>query len=54
MAVPSARHRAGKIEIDNKERERKKQVKEIKQEPVSKEEHDARLEMLKGLGLMKK
>ena len=55
MAVPSLRHRAGKIEIDNRERQAKARVKEEGEaKPLAKEEHDARLEMLKNLGLLKK
>ncbi len=53
MAVPSSRHRAGKIEIDNKQREAKKKLVELEEEKVSAEEHENRLKMLKELGLVK-
>lgn len=50
MAVPSRRHRAGALEIKNKNRvERKKE----EEEKISEDEHKARLDMLKSLGLVK-
>lgn len=57
MVVPSFRHRAGAIEINNrliKEREEKKRNSESeKKEVVSEEEHKKRIEKLKELGLIK-
>ena len=55
MATPSLRHRAVKIDIDNKARlirEQLKNRKEAKQE-ISPEEHEKRLKMLKELGIVK-
>jgi hypothetical protein len=60
MAVAPLRRRAGMIDIKNKERKireeleaRKEKNKESEAEQkISEEEHNKRLEMLKGLGLV--
>ncbi|MEK6850796.1 MAG: hypothetical protein AABX85_04430 [Nanoarchaeota archaeon] len=52
MAVPSSRHRAGKIEIDNKEREAKKKLAEVKKNEITPEEHEERLQALKDAGIL--
>lgn len=57
MATAPLRRRAGRIEIANKERKLKEELKareEGKTElQVSEEEHKKRLEMLKSLGILK-
>ncbi len=50
MAVPTRRHRAGALEIKNKNRVERKDEPE---EKISDEEHKARMDMLKSLGLVK-
>jgi len=59
MVVPSYRHRAGKVAIENRQRQIKEEQKKLEdnfkqnQKPVSKEEHEGRLKKLKELGLLK-
>ncbi|MDO8460045.1 MAG: hypothetical protein Q7S74_02980 [Nanoarchaeota archaeon] len=56
MAVPSSRRRAGKLEIDNKARQIKEEVKKREasnEEKITQEEHEARMKILKDLGLVK-
>ena len=59
MAVPPLRRRAGKVEIDNKERrareelEARKEAEGGKDESISEEEHNRRLEMLRGIGVLR-
>ena len=59
MVVPSYRHRAGKMEIENKKRQIKQELEEREKEfkqsqkPISDEEHKLRLEKLKEIGLLK-
>jgi len=55
MAVAPLRRRAGKIEIDLKEKRLNEQLKlreEKPVEPISEEEHNRRLEMLRSMGLI--
>lgn len=59
MVRPSYRHRAGYIEIKNKNRQVKEESKKIedilkeKEKTISDEEHKQRIEKLKELGLLK-
>jgi hypothetical protein len=60
MAVAPLRRRAGMIEIKNKERKMREELKTRAEEQgekpaqaVSEEEHKKRLEMLKSLGILK-
>lgn len=53
MAVPSSRHRAGKIEIDNKERETKKRFADAKKDEITPREHEERLQALRDAGILK-
>lgn len=58
MATAPLRRRAGRIEIDLKEERIRKELKarhdnQKPEEPISKEEHDRRLKMLKSLGILK-
>ena len=53
MAVPSRRYRAGKVDIDNKEIERKKNAFKEEKKEITPEEHEARLNVLKAMGLIK-
>lgn len=57
MAVPSLRHRAGKLEIQEKERKAREEARQkagnVKKEEITPEEHEARLKLLKELGLVK-
>lgn len=60
MAVAPLRRRAGRIDILNKERKLKEEIKareeaqgEKKDVGVSEEEHNQRLAMLKSLGILK-
>ena len=57
MAVAPLRRRAGRIEIENKERKIKEEIKSskenTKEEKISEEEHQSRLDKLKEIGLLK-
>ncbi len=54
MAVPPRNRKAGKIEIDNKERELKEKAKKNnKKTEVTSEEHEKRLNILKDMGILK-
>lgn len=60
MAVASFRLRAGRVEIKNKERKireelkmREEEQRKNKEEKVSEEEHQARLNKLREIGLLK-
>ncbi len=53
MAVPNRRYRAGKVDIVNKEIERKKNAFKEEKKEITPEEHQARLQILKDLGLVK-
>jgi hypothetical protein len=51
MGVPPRRRRAGKIDIDNKKRGDKTTVAEEK--PVTPEEHEERMKLLREAGIIK-
>lgn len=53
MAVPSRRHRSGLVDIKNKEIERKKNAFKEEKKEITPEEHEARLKVLRDLGLVK-
>ncbi len=53
MAVPSRRYRAGKVDIDNKAIERREKAKKEVVKEVTPEEHEARLKVLKEMGIIK-
>jgi len=57
MATPPLRRRAGMIEIKEKERKVREEIRNRrvneKSEEISKDEHEERLKMLKELGLVK-
>ena len=55
MATPSFRQRAGRIDIQNKERALKELSKKEnrKEESISEEEHQRRLLILKQIGVLK-
>ncbi len=58
MAVAPLRRRAGMNEIKNKERKMREELKQNAEnqkpeEPISEDEHNKRLEMLKNLGILK-
>jgi hypothetical protein len=57
MAVASSRRQAGMVDIKNKERKIQEELRarqeNEKPAEISDEEHNKRLEMLKGLGILK-
>jgi hypothetical protein len=57
MAVPPSRRNAGKIDIANKERKIREELKaredKKNEKPISEEEHNKRMELLKNLGFIK-
>ena len=55
MAVPPSRRRAGKIEIDNKARQIRDELKkrEVEKREITIEEHEERLKKLREIGLIK-
>jgi hypothetical protein len=57
MATPPLRRRAGKIDIENRARQIKEELKKreesMAKEKVTPEEHEERIKMLKSIGLVK-
>ncbi|MEK6893703.1 MAG: hypothetical protein AABX07_05890 [Nanoarchaeota archaeon] len=57
MAIPSSRRRAGKVDIENRQKELKDELRKRKEREKEKqltpEEHEARLKALKEAGLIK-